>query len=181
MVSIISGDKMRLRTIAPLSLIAVILCGAGMLLLPTMRRLNSASALHPSACVSEQPDDVLVSCERRNESGNAVYGPLDAPTFGVFVGCSPDEDFAYDVDSTPEEMSESERKPEVAFLLTDLGGLRDVVLTRSSGSGSLDRKVLKAISSRHYAPTKCGTCRVVAKVSVQLRRPDTGNFPPCTL
>lgn len=167
---------MNLRHSALLLSTVVLICVAGLLLLPDT---YNSSVLSPTLCVPEQPYDVLISCERRKGSGNAVFGPIDAPTFGLFVGCSPKGDFAYDIPSTTKEMNETKRKPEVIFELSDLGELKNAVLSRSSGSNSLDVAALRAVSNRQYAPSNCGTCTVVARVAVQLRNPDTGHIPLC--
>jgi hypothetical protein len=163
---------MSLRQSALLLSISVLICVAGLLLLPTTRR--NTTALSPTLGAPEQPYDVLISCESRKGSGNAVYGPVDAPTFGLFVGCSPKGDFSYDIPSTTKEMYETKRNPEVVFELSDLGELKNAVLSRSSGSTSLDVAAVKTVSSRQYAPTKCGACTIVVRIAVEkkYRNPD---------
>lgn len=126
---------------------------------------------HPPALMPpEPPMDILVSCERGNQSGETNYRPGDIPQSAIFVRCRPYEDFTYDVSSTEAAVAESNSRAEVAFVLTDSGQARYAVITHSSGSKSLDQKVLRLVSNRKYKPTGCGTCRVVAIVPVDMKK-----------
>ena len=88
----------------------------------------------------------------------------------LFARCRPDEDFTDDVQSTKAEIIESSRRPEIAFVLTENGLVRNAVVSRGSGSKSLDLKVLRMVTSRHYRPTRCGTCQVFVAPPVNLKK-----------
>ena len=156
-----------------LFILVVILGGAAMLFRiawfpgsqPNVLALHSVRLIPP-----EPPMTILISCERGNQSGWASYGPIDIPEGAIFVHCKPNEDLTYDVSSTEAEVADSSRRPEVAFVINASGEAREAVITRSSGSRSLDAKILTLVSQRHYKPTGCGSCRVAARVAVDLKR-----------
>ena len=133
-------------------------------------KVSEAVPRPPAHMSSEPPMSIVIHCENGEKSGFTSYGGTDIPEGAVFVGCRPDEDFTYDVSSTEAEVSDSSRRPEIAFVLTGSGEAKDALVTRSSGSNSLDAKVLKLVAGRHYRPTRCGTCRIVVAVPVDLKR-----------
>ena len=121
---------------------------------------------------------IWISCERGNEFGPTTY-PLRfklgeasdlAPEPAIFAHCRPQENFNYDVRSTKDEIAESVRRPEVSFVLTDAGQVRDAFISRSSGSKSLDQKVLSIVVNRKYEATRCGSCRVFVPPPVNLKK-----------
>ena len=117
----------------------------------------------------KQPFHVLISCEVHKQSGQAVYGN-DAPIFALFAGCKPQGNFyLVGAPSTPEEACDTRNQPEVAFQLTESGEVKNVVLTRSSGDSSVDRKVLQMVRNSHYPVTNCGACAIFARVPVSLK------------
>jgi TonB family protein len=69
----------------------------------------------------------------------------------------------------PEEACDTRNQPEVAFQLTESGEVKNVVLTRSSGDSSVDRKVLQMVRNSHYPVTNCGACAIFARVPVSLK------------
>jgi len=120
----------------------------------------------------ESPFEVMISCEAHRLSGSVLYGD-DAPTGALSTGCKPQGNF-YIVgpQSTPEEVCKSKIEPEVGFKLTSSGEVINIALTRSSGSPTVDRKVLQMVREGHYPPTNCGACKVSARVPVNLKRDD---------
>jgi len=88
----------------------------------------------------------------------------------IFARCRPDEDLTYVVQPTREEILDSNRRPEIAFVLTDAGVAQNAVVTRSSGSKSLDLKVLSVVASRRYKATRCGPCRIFLAPPVNLKK-----------
>ncbi len=118
----------------------------------------------------EPPFDMMIRCEVKKESGSMFYGS-DAPIGGYFVGCLPPGNFygIIEVSSTENDACESKLAPEVAFGLTASGEVRDGMLIRSSGSRSVDQKILQVVREGHYPPTKCGTCDVIARVPIDLK------------
>jgi hypothetical protein len=122
---------------------------------------------------------IWISCEKGTQFGWTSY-PVGgvhpgktsdlAPEPAMFAHCRPDEDFTYDVQSTESEITESKRRPEVSFVLTDAGLVRDAFIGRSSGSKSLDQKVLAIVVSRKYEATGCGSCRVFVAPPVNLKK-----------
>jgi len=74
------------------------------------------------------------------------------------------------VQPTREEILDSNRRPEIAFVLTDAGVAQNAVVTRSSGSKSLDLKVLSVVASRRYKATRCGPCRIFLAPPVNLKK-----------
>jgi hypothetical protein len=121
----------------------------------------------------------MISCERGEEFGSTSYpqGGVHPgrvtdllPEPAIFARCRPDEDFTYDVQSTKAEIMDSSRRPEIAFALSEAGKVRDAFITRSSGSKSLDLKVLSMVASRHYQATRCGSCRVFVAPPVNLNK-----------
>jgi TonB family protein len=123
---------------------------------------------------------IWISCERGNDFGPTTY-PLHspcsnceasdlAPEPAIFAHCRPEENFNYDVQSTKPEIAESIRRPEVSFVLTDGGLVRDAFISRSSGSKSLDQKVLAIVVKRKYEATRCGSCRVFVAPPVNLKK-----------
>jgi len=122
---------------------------------------------------------IWISCEKGTQFGLTSYPYEDIdrgnlsdvlPEPALFARCRPDEDFTYDVQSTKSEIAESRRRPEVSFVLTNAGLVRDAIISRTSGSKSLDQKVLAMIGSRKYEPTRCGTCRVFVSPPVNLKK-----------
>lgn len=133
---------------------------------PLMEHLTRAD-LRPRLPI-EQPFHVLISCELRKQSGEAVYGG-DAPVFALFAGCKPQGNFyLVAAPSTSEEACDTRNEPEVAFQLTGSGEVKNVALTRGSGSSSVDRKVLQMVRDSHYPITNCGACDIFARVPVSL-------------
>jgi hypothetical protein len=125
------------------------------------------------------PATIWISCEKGNQFGwtDYPYGGMHAgkmsdvfPEPAMFAHCRPNEDFTYDVFSTKSEVAESSRRPEISFVLTDAGLVRDAFINRSSGSRSLDLKVLAVIVSRKYGPTGCGSCRIFDAPPVNLKK-----------
>ena len=115
-----------------------------------------------------RPFEVLISCEVYKQHGWTWYGG-DAPIRALFAGCKPQGDFyLVGTPSTPEEACAARNQPEVAFLLTGSGDVTNVALTRSSGSSSVDQKVLQLVRDSRNPATKCGECAVFAKVPVSL-------------
>jgi hypothetical protein len=122
---------------------------------------------------------IWISCEKGTQFGWTSY-PVGgvhpgktsnlAPEPAMFAHCRPDEDFTYDVQSTESEITESKTRPEVSFVLTDAGLVRDAFICRSSGSKSLDQKVLAMVVSRKYEATGCGSCRVFVAPPVNLKK-----------
>ncbi|SRR5216684_559296 len=123
---------------------------------------------------------IWISCERGNEFGPTTY-PLHplcpncevsdlAPEPAIFAHCRPEENFNYDVESTKSEIADSIRRPEVSFALTDAGLPQDAFINRSSGSKSLDQKVLAIVVNRKYKATRCGSCRVFVAPPVNLKK-----------
>jgi TonB family protein len=113
---------------------------------------------------------IMISCERGNRSGWAFCGGIDIPEGAIFVRCNPNEPFTYDLSSTDTEVTESRRRPEIAFVLTGSGEVQGAIISRSSGSRSLDAKALAIVTNTRYKATGCGSCRVVAKVAVDLKK-----------
>jgi TonB family protein len=121
---------------------------------------------------------IWISCEQGNEFGLTIY-PLHfkageasdlAPEPAMFAHCRPEENFNYDVQSTKSEIAESIRRSEVSFVLTEAGLVRDAFISRSSGSKSLDQKVLAIVVNRKYEATRCGSCRVFVAPPVNLKK-----------
>jgi len=127
----------------------------------------------------EVPAKIMISCERGEEFGWTSYpnGGVRpdrvsdlAPEPAIFARCRPDEDFTYDVHSTKAEIMDATRRPEIAFVLTEAGLVQDALVTRRSGSKSLDLKVLGIVMNRHYKATRCGPCRVFVAPAVNLNK-----------
>ena len=151
-----------------LLLLLAALCafGAAVLLLPPAKHLSQTD-LQPRLPI-ERPFEVLISCEVHKQYGWTLYGG-DAPILALFAGCKPRGNFyLVGAPSTPEEACAARNQPEVAFLLTGSGDVTNVALTRSSGSSSVDQKVLQLVRDSRYPATKCGECAVFAKVPVSL-------------
>ncbi len=162
--------KMRVTLALLLAALAVLAAARG-LLFPTAELSQSDLQLHAPI---ERPFELIIGCDVHKESGWALYGG-DAPIGAFFVGCKPQGNFYNLVlaPSTPEEACESKTQPEVAFLLTASGDVKNVALTRSSGSASVDRRVLETVRDSRYPPTNCGACTVVARVPVDLKCNDS--------
>jgi hypothetical protein len=117
----------------------------------------------------ERPFEVLISCEVHKQYGWTWYGG-DAPIRALFAGCKPQGSFyIVGAPSTSEEACAARNQPEVAFLLTESGDVKNVALTRGSGSSSIDQKVLQMVRGSRYPATKCGECAVFAEVPVNLK------------
>ncbi len=146
--------------------VLVALVTVGMLLRPTASL--SQNDLHFGGPV-ERPFDMMIRCDVQKESGSMFYGS-DAPIGGYFVGCLPQGSFySIEASSTEEEACESKLAPEIAFGLTASGEVRNATLIRSSGSRSVDQKILQVVRDGHYPPTDCGTCDVIARVPIDLK------------
>ena len=171
--------------LAGLVLILVFAMGATLLLWSHM----GTSVPPPLPTVSPTPDapaTIMISCEKGTISGLTLYpryseyctkshctvieGSDVTPESALFARCRPDEDFTYDVKSTKGEILHSERRPEIAFVLTGTGQVRDAFISRSSGSTSLDLKVLRMVASRKYRATGCGSCRIFVAPPVNLKK-----------
>lgn len=162
-----------------LVLIVTMIAGAMMLLL-LVWLARAEKNLAPPPVVSlppESPATIMISCEKGGEFGWTSYpdgrmGRVSdlAPEPAIFARCRPDEDFTYDVHSTQAEIIDGLRRPEIAFVLTGAGQVRDAHVTRSSGSRSLDLKVLGMVANRHYKATRCGPCRVFVAPAVNLNK-----------
>jgi TonB family protein len=158
--------------------ILALLLAAGALLIVALRLLlMSPKHLGQTDLQSnfsiEAPFDVMISCDVHKQSGWTPYGG-DAPITVLFTGCKPQGDFNIVAgQSSAEEARESKTRPELSFLLTASGEVKNVILTRSSGSQSVDRKVVQMVRERHYPPTNCGTCTVSARVPINLKCDDS--------
>jgi hypothetical protein len=163
-------------------ILTLILGGATILLLIVWSERSERSVLAPLPAVllpPEAPATIMISCERGEEFGATSYpqggvrpGRVTdlAPEPAIFARCRPNEDFTYDVQSTEAETMDSSRRPEIAFVLTEAGRVRDAFISRSSGSKSLDLKVLSMVVNRHYKATRCGPCRVFVAPPVNLKK-----------
>jgi hypothetical protein len=127
----------------------------------------------------EVPATIMISCERGEEFGGTSYpnggvrpGRVSdlAPEPAIFARCRPDEEFTYDLHSTKAEIMDATRRPEIAFVLTEAGLVQNALVTRSSGSKSLDLKALSIVMNRHYKATRCGSCRVFVAPAVNLNK-----------
>ena len=171
--------------LAGLVLILVFALGVALLL-----RLHTGTSVPPLfPVVSPTPDapaTIMISCEKGNISGLTLYpryseycteshctvieGSDVAPEPALFARCRPDEDFTYDVQSAKGDNLHSERRPEIGFVLTGTGQVRDAFISRSSGSKSLDLTVLRIVASRKYRATGCGSCRIFVAPPVNLKK-----------
>jgi len=153
--------------------------------------LLPAVALTPDAAAT-----IMISCDKGETFGSTIYpicseycssrsGTLNQSSdlvctldpscdsvaeTAIFARCRPDEDLTYVVQPTREEILDSNRRPEIAFVLTDAGVAQNAVVTRSSGSKSLDLKVLSVVASRRYKATRCGPCRIFLAPPVNLKK-----------
>jgi outer membrane biosynthesis protein TonB len=90
--------------------------------------------------------------------------------FELFAGCKPQGNFyLVAAPSAPAESCATRNQPEVAFWLTKSGEVRNIALTRGSGSPSVDRKELQRLRDSRYSATNCGACFVFARVPVSLK------------
>ena len=114
--------------------------GATALLLTVWSAWSEGRVLSPPPAVllpPEIPAKIMISCERGEEFGWTTY-PNDlndcgvrrcrldevsdvAPQAAIFARCKPDQDFAYDVQSTKAEIMAASRRTEIAFVLTEAG------------------------------------------------------------
>ena len=118
----------------------------------------------------ERPFEVLISCESHNQQNGWTWYGGDAPIGALFAECRPTGNFYLVAPpSTQQEACETRNRPEVAFDLTELGEVKNVVLTRGSGKPSVDRKVLKMVRDSRYPATNCGACSVFAELPVNLK------------
>jgi len=148
---------------------------------------TTAPRLPEGSLTPEAPTTIMIACEEGDISGLTLYPRLSercteshctviegtdvAPELALFTRCRPDEDFNYDVQSTEGEILQSMRRPEIAFGLTAKGQVQDAYISRSSGSKSLDLKVLSMIAGRKYRATECGSCRIFVAPPVNLKKP----------
>jgi hypothetical protein len=169
--------------------ILTLILGGAMIVLVVWSRKSEGSALGPQPAVLQPPDapaTIVISCEKGERFGWTTYpilvmecqgescemiGRSDlAPEPALFAHCRPDEDFTYDVQSTSAEVLDSVRRPEIAFVLTEAGLVQGALVTRSSGSKSLDLKVLHVVANRHYKATRCGRCQIFVAPPVNLKK-----------
>ena len=159
----------KMGLILVLALLAALFAfGASVVLFPPIEQLSQAD-LQPRLPI-ECPFEVLISCaSNKQQYGWSWYGG-DAPVRALFAGCKPTGNFYLVAPpSTQEEACETRNRPEVAFQLTDLGEVKNVVLTRGSGNPSVDREVLKMVRDSRHPATDCGACAVFAKLPVNLK------------
>lgn len=154
--------------------IAVIFAGAAAFLyriawVPEFN-LSELTPRPPAFSPPEPPFDILILCDGGPSSGETWYGGTDIPQGAVFVGCRPDEDFTFDVSSTAKEVMDSSRRPQLSFVLTGSGDVRDTMLIQTSGSKTLDQRLLRLVSERRYKPSGCGTCRVAVTVPIDMKK-----------
>ena len=147
-----------------------VLCafGAAVVLFPTSEHLSQAD-LHPRSPI-ERPFEMLISCElHKQQYGWTWYGG-DAPIRALFAGWRPTGNFYLVAPpSTQQKACETRNRPGVAFDLTELGEVKNVMLTRGSGNPFVDRKVLKMVRDSRYPATNCGACTVFAELPVNLK------------
>jgi hypothetical protein len=172
--------------LALLAIFTLALGGAGMFVHRWLSSTDLAPPPPTASLTPEAPATIMISCEKGGTFGLTIYpryaeycrdtgctpiGRNDlAPEPAMLARCRPDEDLNYDVQSTKAEIMDSTRRPEIAFLLTETGQVRDAVISRSSGSRSLDLKVLSMVANRHYKPTRCGSCQIFVAPPVNLKK-----------
>ena len=169
--------------------ILTLILGGVMIVLAAWSQKSEGSGLGPLSAVLQPPGapaTIMISCEKGEGFGWTMYPVLTmeckgasceiigasdlAPEPALFAHCRPDEDFTYDVRSTTEEVLNSIRPPEIAFVLTEAGRVQGALVTRSSGSKSLDLKVLRVVANRHYKATQCGRCQIFVAPPVNLKK-----------
>jgi hypothetical protein len=140
---------------------------AAVMLFPPTERLNQTD-LQPRLPI-ERPFEVLISCKSQKQQYGWTWYGGDAPVRALFAGCRPTGNF-YLVAPPPtqQEACETRSRPEVAFDLTELGEMKNVMLTRGSGNPFVDREVLKMVRDSRYPATNCGACAVFAELPVNL-------------
>lgn len=161
------------RAIIAVLIVVVLVFGAAVLFRSFFfpESLPNSVLIHPLKMhPPDPPTTIMVSCDRGSRSGWTSYGAADIPEGAIFVNCKPDEPFTYQVFSTEKEAAEARRRPEVTFVLAASGEVREALLTRSSGSSSLDAKAMDLVTTTHYKATPCGVCRVVTSIPVDMKK-----------
>ena len=175
---------MTTKSVSAVVLILVLVFGVSLVLWSHIG--TTAPPLPAGSLTPDAPTTIMIACEKGDISGLTLYPRLSercteshctviegtdvAPEPALFTRCRPDEDFNYDVQSTEGEILQSMRRPEIAFVLTAKGQVQDAYISRSSGSKSLDRKVLSMIAGRKYRATECGSCRIFVAPPVNLKK-----------
>ena len=171
------------------AVILTFLVVTGAWLLATLLSPHHATPIERTAGLRRSPEGpatIMISCQKGERFGSTIYpilrvqcrdgscetvGATDlAPEPAIYAHCRPDEDFTYDVQSAETEVSDSICRSEISFTLTTAGEVRDATISRSSGSRSLDLKVLNMVARRHYKPTRCGMCSVFVAPPVNLKK-----------
>jgi hypothetical protein len=75
------------------------------------------------------------------------------------------------VEATAAEMSDLSRRPRVFFQVAASGRVSNAVVSRTSGSKSLDERSLKQLIARNYQRHTCGVCQVSTAVDVDFHGP----------
>jgi hypothetical protein len=149
-------------------LVALCAFGAAIVLFPYPGRLSHAD-LQPRSPI-EPPFEVMISCESNKQQYGWTWYGGDAPIRALFARCKPTGNFYLVAPpSTQHEACETRNRPEVAFELTELGEVKNVLLTRGSGSQSVNRTVLNMVRDSRYPATDCGACAVFAELPVNLK------------
>jgi hypothetical protein len=159
----------KMNLVLVLGLFAVLCAfGAAVTLFPLSNHLSPAD-LQPRAPI-ERPFEVLISCDSHKQQYGWTWYGGDAPTRALFAGCRPTGNlYLVAPPSTQQEACETRNRPEVAFDLTELGEVKNVMQTRGSGNPSVDRKVLKMIRDSRYPATNCGACAMQTIVMTRKR------------
>jgi len=75
------------------------------------------------------------------------------------------------IQATAREMLDLNRRPQVVFQVGADGRVRNALVSRTSGSRTLDEKTPKRVVAQRYRRHNCGVCKVSSEVDVDFQGP----------
>ena len=75
------------------------------------------------------------------------------------------------ITATPVEMLSLSRRPKILFQVARDGRIRKVMVSRSSGSPTLDQKAVRQVQAQQYGRHDCGICEVLTVIDIEYAGP----------
>jgi TonB family protein len=166
-------ETMRRQTTLAISVLAAAVVGAATLRTLAPRKL----ALTPSdLMLGELPQPPPQPTMATFECSRGLAGTLtDISGDWVLIQdhppCTLAGDFLLPVKATAAEMVALNRRPQISFQVAANGRVRNASVSRTSGSKTLDDRLLKEVTAHRYKGNNCGVCRVTTVVDVDFQGP----------
>lgn len=155
-----TSQKLAFLVTALVGLIVIVVClvPQEMVLTRSELRLNSRP-LPPI-----QPTEATIECTHMVVNAGRYFSKEHIPCNAPRIVLPP-------VKATPVEMAALNCRTQVVFRVAPNGQFSNASVSRTSGSKTLDERVLKLVGASPYRPHNCGVCRITAVVGIDFQGP----------